>query len=204
MYIVPLFFRGLASAAMIPREGSDVTEAEIEAAAKAMDPGAFHEPLVGGEEFQYRRRSEARIHARRVIEAVEQARWQPIETAPRDGTRFLAADETGEQGIVSRHDPGGEQRNPKHHYECWVTDFNSPRGNSPTHWQPLQAPPAEPRFDFGKQCCFCGANNENGTIGYAGERTCSNCGKGGFGEPDEPVMAYKGNLPKAPPEPERG
>ena len=70
--------------------------------------------------------------------------WQPIETAPKDGTRFLAVDSDGTSGIVSimrRHDPGGETRNPKHHYECWVTDFNSPRGSPLTHWQPLPEPP---------------------------------------------------------------
>jgi hypothetical protein len=47
-------------------------------------------------------------------------------------------------------------------------------------------------FDFSKQCCFCGADNTDGVAGYAGERTCSTCGKGGYGEPDEPRMAYKG------------
>lgn len=46
-------------------------------------------------------------------------------------------------------------------------------------------------FDPSKQCFFCGANNENQGRGYGGERCCSKCGKGGFGEPDEPEMAYK-------------
>ena len=46
-----------------------------------------------------------------------------------------------------------------------------------------------PVFDYAKQCCFCGANNEHEPRGYAGERTCSSCGKGGYGEPDEPNMA---------------
>lgn len=46
-------------------------------------------------------------------------------------------------------------------------------------------------FDFGSQCCFCGANNEKGEVGYAGERSCPKCGKGGEGEPDEKYMAYK-------------
>lgn len=71
--------------------------------------------------------------------------WYPIETAPKDGTKFIAIASDGVSGIVSivhRHDPGGEQRNPKHHYECWVTDFNSPCGLQPTHWMPLPAPPA--------------------------------------------------------------
>jgi hypothetical protein len=68
--------------------------------------------------------------------------WEPINTAPRDGTRFLAVDATGEIGIARRHDPGGGARNPRHHYECWVTDFNSPRGRPLTHWMPLPGPPA--------------------------------------------------------------
>jgi hypothetical protein len=46
-------------------------------------------------------------------------------------------------------------------------------------------------FDFKRQCCFCGANNEKGVVGYAGERSCPKCGKGGDGEPDEKNMAYK-------------
>lgn len=45
-------------------------------------------------------------------------------------------------------------------------------------------------FDFKRQCCFCGANNESDPVGYAGERCCRTCGKGGDGEPDELVMAY--------------
>jgi hypothetical protein len=46
-------------------------------------------------------------------------------------------------------------------------------------------------FDISKQCCFCGMINESDPIGYAGERCCHSCGKGGHGEPDEYVMAYK-------------
>ena len=51
-------------------------------------------------------------------------------------------------------------------------------------------------FDTAKFCCFCGANNERCECGYAGERDCSVCGKGGEGEPDEKRMAYKGNTGK--------
>jgi hypothetical protein len=51
-------------------------------------------------------------------------------------------------------------------------------------------------FDFSKQCCFCGANNEKGTVGYGGERCCPTCGKGGDGEPDEAWMAYKSIVAK--------
>jgi|HubBroStandDraft_2_1064218.scaffolds.fasta_scaffold574030_3 hypothetical protein len=53
-------------------------------------------------------------------------------------------------------------------------------------------------FDFGKRCCFCGADNSRQQWGYAGERGCEECGHGGFGEPDLPFMAYKGNLHEAP------
>jgi len=72
--------------------------------------------------------------------------WQPIETAPTDGTRFLAyrsGDDPEDIGVVSiihRHDPGGALRNPKHNYETWVTDFGSP-STQPTHWMPLPEPP---------------------------------------------------------------
>lgn len=41
------------------------------------------------------------------------------------------------------------------------------------------------------KCCFCGSDNYAGAVGYAGERVCPTCGKGGHGEPDEPIMAYK-------------
>jgi len=51
-----------------------------------------------------------------------------------------------------------------------------------------------PTFDFSTQCCFCGADNTDGCIGYAGERTCSTCGFGGNGEPDKPRMAYHGKV----------
>lgn len=46
-------------------------------------------------------------------------------------------------------------------------------------------------FDTGKQCCFCGENNEDAPVGYAGERCCGACGWGGQGERDNQEMAYK-------------
>jgi len=49
-------------------------------------------------------------------------------------------------------------------------------------------------FDASTQCFFCGANNSEQGRGYGGERCCNSCGKGGFGEPDQPDMAYKGKV----------
>lgn len=65
--------------------------------------------------------------------------WQTMETAPRDGTRFLASNGQ-EVFIARRHDPGGAARNPKHHYETWVGDTGSTFCVHPTHWKPLPEP----------------------------------------------------------------
>jgi hypothetical protein len=66
--------------------------------------------------------------------------WQPIETAPKDGTRFIAGVAgTEDVAICSRHDPGGAARNPRHHYECWLVEFSG--RHQPTHWMPMPAPP---------------------------------------------------------------
>ena len=60
--------------------------------------------------------------------------WQPIETAPKDGTKFLA------------YEGGAENK----HYECWwQDDFSNWSGwqdwwdsePEPTHWMPLPEPP---------------------------------------------------------------
>jgi len=67
--------------------------------------------------------------------------WQPIETAPKDGTRLLAYWPGFGVSLIHRHNPGGEHRNPRHHYECWVRDDNMPLGGEPTHWMPLPGPP---------------------------------------------------------------
>ena len=50
-------------------------------------------------------------------------------------------------------------------------------------------------------CCFCGAYNADDLVGYAGERVCHVCGKGGQGEARDPVMAsdFWGYVPNYPP-----
>jgi hypothetical protein len=63
-------------------------------------------------------------------------KWQPIDSAPKDGTRILIYEaEQGEPGTVR--------------VSCWRND-TIPAGwtggeHPPTHWLPLPPPPEEPR-----------------------------------------------------------
>lgn len=64
------------------------------------------------------------------------AGWQPIETAPKDGTRVKLRFATGldEEGTF-RTTYGGEWH---------VKSFTHlPWANEPTHWMPLPEPPAD-------------------------------------------------------------
>lgn len=71
-------------------------------------------------------------------------RWLPIESAPRDGTEFLAwfpADTSfGEMTITCWwHSVKGREFE-----ECWRTPLftiGEEADDAPTHWQPLSAPP---------------------------------------------------------------
>lgn len=57
--------------------------------------------------------------------------WQPIETAPKDGTFVLAAEESGYIHIVQWYGKQG----------FWRTDCYSSIEWQPIHWQPLPNPP---------------------------------------------------------------
>lgn len=79
--------------------------------------------------------------------------WQPIETAPKDGTQILVYTVHGDielsEWFVTEtvvHDPvivNGETLY-RHREEAYYSGWNS---NEPTHWLPLPPPPAsgEPR-----------------------------------------------------------
>ena len=66
--------------------------------------------------------------------------WQPIETAPKDGTPFLAFAQTT---------PSGNVRAPSKHitvayhtrWAGWVS-IDGHYGVRPTHWMPLPPPPS--------------------------------------------------------------
>lgn len=64
--------------------------------------------------------------------------WQPIETAPKDGTLVLTWGDARACFAVSYWCPSDEE---------WMTDFRG-KGNEQivyaTHWMPLPAPPASP------------------------------------------------------------
>ena len=63
--------------------------------------------------------------------------WQPIETAPKDGTHILAyCDRMKEVGEVMWSTSFGRWG------ATWViAGFNQPWASRPTHWRPLPAPP---------------------------------------------------------------
>ncbi len=65
---------------------------------------------------------------RAALEAAERAAWQPIETAPKDGSRILLR-------AMSQHVGWWEDEN-----DWWATGLDSYVRN-PTHWRPLPAPP---------------------------------------------------------------
>lgn len=64
--------------------------------------------------------------------------WQPIETAPKDGTEVLCfSDDLGI--FVAYIDDHNHNQKPK-----WSTGFGEKSEIDPTHWMPLPAPPKAP------------------------------------------------------------
>jgi hypothetical protein len=81
--------------------------------------------------------------------------WQPIDTAPRDGTRILVANQHGcwMAEYLDRYQSG--YRPPCPWSSKMLNHWHMPRFASctPTHWMPLPFPPAPPvtRFDDGEK-----------------------------------------------------
>jgi hypothetical protein len=69
------------------------------------------------------------LEVKRLNEALE---WQPIETAPKDGTIVL---------LVIDHGKWGEKVWTGLWDDGWMVIYGKAR-NAPTHWMPLPAPPA--------------------------------------------------------------
>jgi hypothetical protein len=99
------------------------TETQIEAAAEAIIS------LAGTGSY--------RQLARVALEAAEKAAWQPIETAPKDGTGVLLFNPYEEQWVAI-----GRWLDHIHedfHYGWNVDQWRD--GSEPTHWRPLVDPP---------------------------------------------------------------
>jgi len=65
--------------------------------------------------------------------------WQPIETAPRDGTEVILWD--GAFRMIGHWT--GDQKDPECSPDGWVRDFCTDPMHEPTHWQPLPPPPSK-------------------------------------------------------------
>lgn len=127
----------------------------------AQDSGALHR-LVGeladalqdasnngfGEEF-------FRIHVKELIERARAtpapAGWQPIESAPRDGTRFLGLTKFGVEMVkwcdgakADNYGPHAGWIGVEQDSSCIPASFRRPNAqHQPTHWMPLPTAPAE-------------------------------------------------------------
>lgn len=92
-----------------------------------------------------------RLHemCERLLDALDARDWQPIATAPRDGTVILgwfpyyASTEEGGQVFVMRWNDEHYVDAPRPYFEAsgWVWGKRDQRKKQPTHWQPLPAPP---------------------------------------------------------------
>lgn len=77
--------------------------------------------------------------------------WQPIETAPMDGSKVLAWDQDWQLPVVmhftSRDYLQREYGDPDYMEEGWYADYSYPEPGFPespmraTHWMPLPPPP---------------------------------------------------------------
>ena len=65
------------------------------------------------------------------------AEWQPIETAPKDGTWIVICDGRHAGCFLAAYWDGDEEAPYK-----WFTVDGSYHADFPTHWMPLPEPPA--------------------------------------------------------------
>lgn len=112
------------------------------------DAAGKYLPITGLDK-QYARRLAAFIAAANpatilaLLDELDRTRWQPIATAPRDGTLILLGARNGVWvgKYVPVYQSGYRPANP------WSSmlmnhDHMAERYTQPTHWQPLPAPPA--------------------------------------------------------------
>jgi|688.fasta_scaffold191249_7 hypothetical protein len=75
--------------------------------------------------------------------------WQPIETAPKDGTRIIVGKESGYVMAWASSAYWFNREPCRHSPACkpgthvgWTDGFDTL--SAPTHWMPLPAPPVQP------------------------------------------------------------
>ncbi len=88
--------------------------------------------------------AERAVHlAARFRELLAQQEWQPIETAPKDGTLIEIREKSGRVQIAQWGEPGYNEPN------WWVQltqggfSMNEYPTTNVTHWRPLPAPPKD-------------------------------------------------------------
>lgn len=71
--------------------------------------------------------------------------WQPIDSAPKDGTRILVFEGAGSpvcgKVYVGFWYEGDEQASLPYSDKCWSDTADPSYERSPTHWMPLPEPP---------------------------------------------------------------
>jgi hypothetical protein len=102
------------------RVAVSISEAEIEAAAKAL------QEMIGEEHTNRGCQHLAKV----TLEAAERIRWQPIETAPKDGTYVL---------VSWKGNPAVNRLQFSRRVQEWVNEEGVGYA-MPTHWQLLPSP----------------------------------------------------------------
>lgn len=69
--------------------------------------------------------------------------WQPIETAPKDGSRILGFNPYAEGIVIYRWDSQTHHKKPRPLWkiECSLDQRWFSENRQPTHWMPLPPPP---------------------------------------------------------------
>lgn len=68
--------------------------------------------------------------------------WQPIETAPKDGTAINVTNGVGMLVLVARFVPVANRRSDEPQDEDWWRIVGDPYGGvRPSHWTPIPEPP---------------------------------------------------------------
>jgi hypothetical protein len=116
-------------------------DAEARARRIALEEGGYGWSNCNADGVYQIRRDLLQYYILSALRDAEAQAWQPIETAPKDGTWFLAAS--------SQYRVACPARWHAHSFQ-WLTTMLELKhcghwsGHPPTHWMPLPAPPEPP------------------------------------------------------------